>query len=138
MSHCIVPCGAVHLYDRMPSCGRFDGAPASLGFVVSPVVRLRLHLNVKLILVGVTGNGPLQRGERRDGDAAEHQGQEGLGGVMENAPGVQGVFGTFESLAVLLIHLQMLETSGLCHIWGMTKKGSAGALTFVSWSQDTT
>lgn len=65
----------VHLHDRMPSCGRFDGPPASLGLVVSPVVRLRLHLNVELVLVGVTGNGPLQRRQRRDGDATEHQGQ---------------------------------------------------------------
>lgn len=38
----------------------------------------------------------------------------------------------------LAIHLQMLETSGLCQIWGMTKKGSAGGLVFMSWSQDTT
>lgn len=33
-------------------------------------------------------------------------------------------------------YLQMLETSGLGQIWGMTKKGSA-ALVFMSWSEDT-
>lgn len=35
------------------------------------------------------------------------------------------------------LYLQMLETTGLGHIGGMTKKGSA-ALVFMSWSDDTT
>lgn len=65
----------VHLYDGVAPCGRFDSSPASLGLVVSPVVRLRLHLNVELILVGATGDGPLQRRQGRYGDATEHREQ---------------------------------------------------------------
>lgn len=42
-------------------------------------------------------------------------------GVIENMPGVQCIFGMCKSLTMLPIHLQMLETSGLCQIWGMTK-----------------
>lgn len=74
-SHQIVLWCIVHLYDRMAPCGRFDSPPASLGLVVSPVVRLWLHLNVELILVRVTGDGPLQGRQRGYGDATEHQGQ---------------------------------------------------------------
>lgn len=35
------------------------------------------------------------------------------------------------------IYLQMLETSGLDQIGGITKKGSAAGLVFMSCSQDT-
>jgi len=42
-----------------------------------------------------------------------------------------------QALTFLLIYLQMPETSGLDHIGGITKKGSAAVLFFMSWSQDT-
>lgn len=57
----------------MPPCGRFDGAPAPLRLVVSSVVRLGLHLDVQLVLVGAAGDGPLQRGKRGHGDAEGHK-----------------------------------------------------------------
>lgn len=40
-------------------------------------------------------------------------------------------------IALLLIYLQMLDTSGLGQIGGITKNGSAAGLVFMSWSQDT-
>lgn len=53
----------------MPSRGCFDCPSAPFGLIVSSVVRLRLHLDVELILVCAMGNRPLQRGERSHGDA---------------------------------------------------------------------
>lgn len=40
-------------------------------------------------------------------------------------------------LDLLLIYLQMLETSGFGQIGGITKKGSAAGLVFMSWSHET-
>lgn len=57
----------------MPSRGCFDCPSAPFGLIVSSVVRLRLHLNVELVLVRAMGNRPLQRGERSHGDAKEHE-----------------------------------------------------------------
>lgn len=58
----------------MSSCWGFDCAPAALRLIVSPVVRLGLHLNVELVLVCTMGDRPFQRGERGHGDAADHEG----------------------------------------------------------------
>lgn len=57
----------------MASCGSFDCPSAPFGLIVSSVVRLRLHLDVELVLVCAMGNRPLQRGERSHGDAEEHE-----------------------------------------------------------------
>lgn len=51
-----------------PSRG-FDGPAAALGLIVSAVVRLGLDLDVQLVLVSATGQGPLQRGQRGHWDA---------------------------------------------------------------------
>lgn len=56
----------------MSSCVGFDGAPAPLRLIVSSVVRLGLHLDVELILVSVTGDGPFQWREGGHRDAAGH------------------------------------------------------------------
>lgn len=93
-----------------------------------------LHLNVELILVCASGDRPLQRWEGSHGDATGTQRTQERtlargnhrGYPLRNKPRI-----------VPLIYLQMLETSGLDQIWGITKKGSAAGLAFMSWSQDT-
>lgn len=132
-----------YLHNRMPSCGRFDCTPASLGLIVSSVVRLGLHLDVELILVCAMGDRPFQRGERGHRDAGGHEGyRKGQRSwkeikVMLFRRHTFILCGMCKVLALLLIYLQMLETSGLGQIGDITKKGSAAGLVFMSWLQDT-
>lgn len=114
-----------YLHNGMPPRGRLDRAPASLRLVVSPVVRLGLHLDAELVLVGAAGDGPLQRGQRGHGDAERFTRESG-----ERRKGVK----TPAGLRRRGPYLQMLGTIGLCHIGGMTKNGSA-ALALMSWSK---
>lgn len=94
-------------------------------------MRLGLHVDAQLVLVGATGDGPLQRGKRGHGNA------EGAQGHRRQVKHVPGLGSSWVLSARWQLYLQMLETTGLGHIGGMTKKGSA-ALVFMSWSDDTT
>lgn len=62
-----------YLHDRVPPCGGFHGPPAPLRLIVSSVVRLGLHLDAQLVLVGAPGDRPLQRGKGGHGDAERHK-----------------------------------------------------------------
>lgn len=93
----------------MPPCGCFHSPPAPLRLIVSSVVRLGLHLDAQLVLVGAPGDRPLQRGKGGHGDAKRHKFRGEKKHLLDSHP-EQLVGRRWQ------IYLQMLETSGLGQI----------------------
>lgn len=128
-----------YLHNRVASRGRLHRAPAPLGLIVSSVVRLGLHLDVELVLVRAVWDRPFQRWEGSHWDARERgrdtEEERDHGNHYERLFFLSMI--TSFVLDRLLIYLQMLETSGFGQIGGITKKGSAAGLLFMSWSHET-